>query len=130
MTTRALIALAPGEVGAATADPRLGFEPNHIAAMPSVHVAAAVLVFLAWRQALPRTAMATLATLAYPVAMSVAVVYLGEHFILDAVYGWLVALLGWRFAWRLAPGGRRDRIRPLHPGRPDQPDGHVPRPHM
>jgi membrane-associated phospholipid phosphatase len=32
--------------------------------------------------------------------MSVAVVYLGEHYVLDAVGGWAIALGGWALARR------------------------------
>lgn len=69
------------------------FEPNAVAAMPSVHVAAAVLVFLALGS-LSRRGWGV--GVLYALAMSVAVVYLGEHFVLDVVAGWLVALVAWR----------------------------------
>jgi membrane-associated phospholipid phosphatase len=72
-------------------------EPNHLAALPSVHVAAAVLVFLALRS-FGRVALAVGAV--YAVAMSYSVVYLGEHFVIDVVLGWVVALVGWRLARR------------------------------
>ena len=72
------------------------FEPNDMAAMPSVHVAVAVLVFLLAMQ-VGRT-FAVLGGI-YAVLMSVAVVYLGEHFLLDAVLGWGIAVVGWRLAW-------------------------------
>lgn len=32
----------------------------------------------------------------YALAMSISVVYLGEHFVLDVVTAWLVALAAWR----------------------------------
>lgn len=73
----------------------LDFDPNHVAAMPSVHVAAAVLVFLAMRSMSRRL---ELPGAAYAVAMSLAVVYLGEHFLLDAVLGWVIAIAGWHLA--------------------------------
>jgi len=79
-------------------DSRLGFEPNHMAAMPSVHVAAAVLVGLAIRTVAPRLSVVGNG---YALAMSLAVVYLGEHFVVDAVAGWVIALLGWLLAPRL-----------------------------
>lgn len=75
------------------ASPTFRFEPNDLAALPSIHVAAAVLVagvlggFGRWGRAI--------GTL-YALAMSLAVVYLGEHFVIDVVGGWLVALVGWR----------------------------------
>lgn len=78
-------------------DPHLKFEPNHVAALPSVHVAAAVLVFLATGRA---SARLWLPGVAYAIAMTLAVVYLGEHFVLDAILGWFVAVVGWRVAGR------------------------------
>jgi membrane-associated phospholipid phosphatase len=78
-------------------DGGFAFEPNHLAAMPSVHVAATVLVFLAARGF---GRVAGWAGGAYAVAMSVAVVYLGEHYVLDAVGGWAIALGGWALARR------------------------------
>lgn len=83
-----------------TGNPRLAFEPNHVAAMPSVHVAAAVLVFLAMRRT---AAWLALPGAAYALAMTLAVVYLGEHFLLDALVGWAIALVGWQIARRFAP---------------------------
>lgn len=74
------------------------FEPNPIAAMPSVHVAATVLVFLAARRF---GTLAGIVGAAYAAAMSVAVVYLGEHYVLDALAGWVVAIAGWLIATRL-----------------------------
>ncbi len=71
----------------------LSFEPNHLAALPSVHVAIGVLVFLALRSFSRRWSWAGGA---YAVAMTLAVVYLGEHFVLDALLGWAIALVGWR----------------------------------
>ena len=55
-----------------------------MAAMPSVHVAAAVLVGLAIRTVAPRLSVVGIG---YALAMSLAVVYLGEHFVVDAVAG-------------------------------------------
>jgi len=90
VTVRALSLGAP--VGGS---PELGFEPNHVAALPSVHVAAAVLVCLALGTDSGRW---WIPGAAYAVTMSVAVVYLGEHFLLDALLGWVIALAGWRLA--------------------------------
>lgn len=71
------------------------FEPNDLAALPSVHVAMAVLVCLV----LGETARSGRITGGlYALAMSVSVVYLGEHFVLDVITGWLVALASWRLA--------------------------------
>ncbi len=110
VTVHALADLSLGDTGSAgpfgaptTQDPRLGFEPNHVAALPSVHVAAAVLVSLAMRSAWARLSFVGVA---YAMAMTLAVVYLGEHFVMDAPLGWAVALIGWwlapRFVSRLS----------------------------
>jgi hypothetical protein len=79
----------------------LSFEPNHLAALPSVHVAVAVLVFLALRSFSRRWSWVGGG---YALAMTLAVVYLGEHFLLDALLGWVIALLGWHFS---RPSGAR-----------------------
>ncbi len=110
VTVHALADLSLGDTGSAgpfgaptTQDPRLGFEPNHVAALPSLHVAAAVLVSLAMRSA---WAQLSFVGVAYAMAMTLAVVYLGEHFVMDAPLGWAVALIGWwlapRFVSRLS----------------------------
>ena len=81
------------------------FEPNHLAAVPSVHVASVVLVFLVLRQFGRASAIAGAL---YATAMTISVVYLGEHFIIDVVLGWGVALAGWqltRYAGRLRRAG-------------------------
>ena len=73
---------------------------NPVAAMPSLHAGAALLVagFAAlsvgwgWRLVLA----------AYAVAMAVTLVYTGEHYVVDVVAGWLVAALALAVAalWR------------------------------
>lgn len=89
--------LASGSGGPVGNDSRFWFEPNHLAALPSVHVAAVVLVFLALMH-FGRTGAVVGGV--YAVAMTGSVVYLGEHFVIDAVLGWVVALAGWRLARR------------------------------
>jgi membrane-associated phospholipid phosphatase len=79
------------------------FEPNQLAAMPSVHVAATVLVYLHLRQ-FGRTGAESGAI--YAVLMSLGVVYLGEHYVLDAAFGWVIAIIGWWLARRILE--RRD----------------------
>lgn len=77
------------------------FEPNPVAALPSVHVAIAVLVALAlgsFRR------WVRVAGGVYALAMSVSVVYLGEHFVLDVITGWLVAVAAWKVASTARPG--------------------------
>ena len=64
---------------------------NPVAAMPSLHAGAALLVALflwpvvarAWRPAL----------LGYPLLMAATLVYTGEHYVADVVAGWLTALV-------------------------------------
>jgi hypothetical protein len=73
----------------------LAFETNHIAAMPSMHVAIAVLIALAMARISQRHA---LIGFGYATLMSFSVVYLGEHFLLDVIGGWLAAVAAWWLA--------------------------------
>jgi membrane-associated phospholipid phosphatase len=80
-------------------------ESNPIAAMPSIHMAiTALLVFPAgyfgrrWR----------LLAIAYATCMGVALVYLGEHFVIDVAVGTAIAAYGW-----FAAGAWLGRIGPL-----------------
>ena len=69
---------------------------NAVAPMPSLHAGMALLVAL-WffRNCKP---WIRIAALAFPVAMLTALVYFGEHFIIDGVAGWAVVLLAWFLA--------------------------------
>jgi membrane-associated phospholipid phosphatase len=72
---------------------------NDVAAMPSVHAAASAMVALAlwpsrWRWL----------GVAYVFMMGTALVYLGEHYLVDIVAGVLIALCAWHLAGR-ATGG-------------------------
>lgn len=103
ITTRVLAAASGKDASwrdTSTPGDALAFEPNHLAALPSVHVAIAVLVYLTLRSFSPRWSVAGAG---YALAMTVAVVYLGEHFLLDALLGWMIALLGWHVGRRLGP---------------------------
>lgn len=94
------LGLSIGDSSATATNAGFGFEPNHLAAMPSVHVSATVLLFLLL------THIGTLPAVlggAYAFLMTLSVVYLGEHFVIDAVFGWVIALLGWRFVRRWLP---------------------------
>jgi PAP2 superfamily len=86
--------VSAGSLGANDGEAQaLSFDPNQFAALPSVHVAAAVLVFLAtWR----RGSSMRWFGLTYSVAMSTGVIYLAEHYVVDVIGGWLVAFAGWR----------------------------------
>jgi hypothetical protein len=62
---------------------------NQVAAMPSLHSAFALFVvvfFWPWVQ----NPWARAAMLAYPLAMAVVLAYFAEHYIVDAVAGWLI----------------------------------------
>ena len=67
-----------------------------VAPMPSLHAGMALLVAL-WffRNCKP---WIRIAALAFPVAMLTALVYFGEHFIIDGLAGWAVVLLAWFLA--------------------------------
>jgi membrane-associated phospholipid phosphatase len=95
-------------------------ESNPIAAMPSIHLAiTALLIFPAghygsrWR----------LLAIVYASLMGLALVYLGEHYVIDVLVGALVAAYGWfaAGAWlgRVGPlVGERFRGRPVTSGSP------------
>jgi hypothetical protein len=76
------------------------FNPNEVAAVPSLHAAlpmliALVLVRLAGPRALP--------ALLYPALLGLGVVYLGEHYVIDVLVGYGVALLAFGLVW-VIPG--------------------------
>ena len=73
------------------------FEPNHLAAMPSIHVSVIVIVFLLLKRIGP---LSGVIGGIYALFMTLGVVYLGEHFVLDAILGWVIALAGWTIACR------------------------------
>jgi membrane-associated phospholipid phosphatase len=64
---------------------------NNVAAMPSLHVAYAVLFSLYLWRLLPRIFRPLLAV--YPFAMSVTLVYSGEHYVVDCLAGGLYAIV-------------------------------------
>ena len=67
-------------------------EPNPIAAMPSIHFAATMMIAFPARRA---GALLFGAAVAYTLLMGVALVYLGEHYVLDLAAGGVLAGLGW-----------------------------------
>jgi membrane-associated phospholipid phosphatase len=69
---------------------------NAVAPMPSLHAGMALLVAL-WFFRNCRTWI-RIAALAFPIAMLTALVYFGEHFIIDGLAGWAVVLLAWFLA--------------------------------
>lgn len=60
---------------------------NQVAAMPSLHAAFAVLIVAFFWRTAPRWLRPLLA--AYPVAMAFALVYSGEHYLIDVIVGWV-----------------------------------------
>lgn len=87
------------------------FEPNHLAAMPSIHVSVIVIVFLLLRRIGPKPGVIGAI---YSLLMTLGVVYLGEHFVLDAIFGWVIALTGWTLACRWIAEGKDNRVLPNH----------------
>lgn len=86
---------------------------NPVAAMPSLHMAMTVIVLLAaWRAGFSLR----LAGLAYGAAMAFALVYTGEHYVVDVAAGSVVAALAWGVAgaaqpWPLLAPRMRPRLR-------------------
>jgi len=81
--------------------------PNAVAAMPSLHMAGAVLVALVLWRALP---WARPLAIAYPAAMALTLVYTGEHYVVDVVAGAALAVAAW--AWAPALSRRLAALRP------------------
>ncbi|MGN6187333.1 MAG: phosphatase PAP2 family protein [Conexibacter sp.] len=74
---------------------------NDVAAVPSLHAALALLVALAvW----PRRWWARALVAAYPLAMALAIVYTGEHYVADVLLGWLYAVVSFLAIQRVARG--------------------------
>lgn len=90
---------------------------NDIAAMPSLHSAYPMLLLLFFWPVANRWVRALLAL--YPVAMGLALVYAGEHFIVDVLVGWTYAIIVYfcvtRFLARRA-ARRADPAGVLRPG--------------
>jgi membrane-associated phospholipid phosphatase len=64
--------------------------------MPSLHAGMALLVALWFFRNCKL--WIRIAALAFPIAMLTALVYFGEHFIIDGLAGWAVVLLAWFLA--------------------------------
>src|SRR5581483_935813 len=92
---------------------RRGYEAvalNDVAAMPSVHVAVTwLVVFAAWRMGRTLRWLAV----AYGALMSFAVVYLGEHYVIDVIAGTWLAAAAWALADRVL-AGRQDTAAARH----------------
>ena len=75
---------------------------NPVAAMPSLHAGAALLVAGFLHPAVGPPWRAALA--AYVLLMGLALVYTGEHYVVDVVAGWLTAAVALGAAGRVRPG--------------------------
>jgi hypothetical protein len=83
---------------------------NPIAAMPSLHAGSAMLVALfSWPLA---TALWRAALVGYVLAMALALVYTGEHYVVDVVAGWLTAGVGVAVGVAVGSAVRRHRSPP------------------
>jgi len=73
------------------------FQPDPVTAMPSMHAAFSMLVWLVlWRMWPRRGWIAVL----YPLAMATTVLYTGDHYVIDIFVGWLFALVAFTVVWR------------------------------
>lgn len=88
------------------------FSPNDVAAMPSMHAAQPALLALV---ALALWGWRALPAIAYPVVGGVAWVYLGEHYVIDILVGWLYALGAFLLVWLFLPW----LLKKLQPARPE-----------
>jgi membrane-associated phospholipid phosphatase len=72
---------------------------NDVAAMPSLHSAASMVIALAlysWRRVIGVTVYV------YAILMGLALVYLGEHYVIDVLAGYAVAVVCWKYATQRA----------------------------
>lgn len=89
---------------------------NNVAAMPSLHAAYALLIALYIWRLVPRRARVPLAL--YPPAMAFALVYSGEHYIVDCIAGWAYAVSVF-FAVNWVFDRHAQRVRALEPALAD-----------
>ena len=83
--------------GDASAPRGLGGLTNQLAAFPSLHAGWALWVALVVRRHVTNPAVRGLAWF-YAAGTTVVIVGTGNHWVLDAVMGWLVVLVGWEIA--------------------------------
>jgi membrane-associated phospholipid phosphatase len=74
------------------------FSANPVAAMPSLHAAIPVLITLALVKLYGRRAWVALL---YPLAMGFNLVYLGEHYVVDIIAGYVVGIWAFLLVWVL-----------------------------
>jgi membrane-associated phospholipid phosphatase len=92
---------------------------NEVAAMPSLHAALPLLTALVLMRLYgPRAAPCLL----YPLTMGFNLVYLGEHYVVDVLAGFVTALLAFALVWVLPD------LVPLRPRVPSAPRVPLPRP--
>jgi len=72
------------------------FQTDPVAAMPSMHAAFPFLVWLVCWRLFPRWGWLALI---YPLAMTFAVIYAGEHYLIDCLVGFLYAALAFVAVW-------------------------------
>lgn len=72
------------------------FKPNPVAAMPSLHAAFPMLVFLVLWRVFPRWGWISVL---YPLVMAFSVVYMGEHYVIDVLAGFAYALTAFAIFW-------------------------------
>ncbi len=89
---------------------------NAVAAMPSLHQAIAVLMALAATRIHP---LAAAVGWAYALSMGVALVYTGEHYVIDLLAGVGLAMILWRVSgrYRVAPASKATSSRTAKKGR-------------
>ncbi len=73
------------------------FQPDPVAAMPSMHAAFSMLVWLVLWRTWPRRGWIAIL---YPLAMATTVLYTGDHYVIDIFVGWLFALVAFTVVWR------------------------------
>lgn len=84
------------------------FNPNPVAAMPSLHAAFPVLVFLIVLKLNPRWGWLLIF---YPLVMDFAVVYMGEHYVIDCIVGSIYGAAAFFICWVLPDKVRAWRAR-------------------
>ena len=81
---------------------------NDVAAIPSLHAAYALLITLVLWQTARRWQWRVLLA-AYPPAMAFALVYSGEHYVIDVLLGWIYAVVAFLVVQRAADALERRR---------------------
>ncbi|MEK7603025.1 MAG: phosphatase PAP2 family protein [Patescibacteria group bacterium] len=71
------------------------FAPNPVAAVPSLHAAYPLLMWLFIRKAYPKNKWLVWGFFAYPALIWFGIVYLGEHYVIDVVLGIIYAVVAY-----------------------------------